>query len=57
MVERMIKKDPSERGSAEAYLKEERGNLFPKYFYDYFVSFFLQFSRSPALTADERIKV
>ncbi|KAB7502179.1 Phosphoinositide 3-kinase regulatory subunit 4 [Armadillidium nasatum] len=37
MVEQMIKKDPSERGSAEAYLKEERGNLFPNYFYDYFV--------------------
>lgn len=51
----MIEKEPSQRKSAEYYLAEYRGTLFPEYFYSFLQSYMLIFSSTPILTPDEKI--
>lgn len=51
----MISKDPSQRLSAEIYLSQERGRLFPEYFYSFLQSYMHMFSTCPILSPDEKI--
>lgn len=55
LLSSMIQRDPSQRLSAELYLSQERGSLFPEYFYTFLQSYMLIFSTSPILSADEKI--
>lgn len=53
----MIQRDPSKRLSAELYLAQERGRIFPEYFYNFLQSYMLMFSAtSPILSPDEKIE-
>nr|XP_022913149.1 phosphoinositide 3-kinase regulatory subunit 4 isoform X1 [Onthophagus taurus] len=51
----MIQKDPTQRLSAESYLSQERGRLFPHYFYTFLQPYMLDFSASPILSCDEKM--
>lgn len=51
----MISRDPSQRQSAETYLSQEKGRLFPEYFYTFLQPYILGFSASPILSPDEKI--
>lgn len=55
LIKSMIEKEPSQRKSAEFYLAEYRGTLFPEYFYSFLQSYMLIFSSTPILTPDEKI--
>lgn len=55
LIKNMIEKEPSQRKSAEFYLAEYRGTLFPEYFYTFLQSYMLIFSSTPILTPDEKI--
>lgn len=55
LISSMIQKDPNQRLSAELYLSQERGRLFPEYFYSFLQSYMLIFSASPILSPDEKI--
>lgn len=55
LISSMIQKDPNQRLSAELYLSQERGKLFPEYFYSFLQSYMLIFSASPILSPDEKI--
>lgn len=55
LISSMIQKDPNQRLSAELYLSQERGRLFPEYFYSFLQSYMLIFSTSPILSPDEKI--
>ncbi|KAL1450140.1 hypothetical protein WDU94_002590, partial [Cyamophila willieti] len=53
----MIQKVPSKRESAENALSNERGKLFPEYFYTFLQSYMLIFSKhDPILSPDEKIE-
>nr|XP_018916322.1 PREDICTED: phosphoinositide 3-kinase regulatory subunit 4 [Bemisia tabaci] len=57
LVRAMLHMDPSQRCSAEHYLDQERGRLFPEYFYSFLQSYMLIFSStSPILSPDEKIE-
>ncbi|XP_045455621.1 phosphoinositide 3-kinase regulatory subunit 4 [Melitaea cinxia] len=51
----MTELNPKDRKSAEIYLDEARGKLFPEYFYSFLQSYMLIFSGQPILPADEKI--
>lgn len=51
----MIQRNPAHRLSAELYLSQERGKLFPEYFYTFLQSYMQMFSASPILSPDEKI--
>lgn len=51
----MIEKNPTKRKSAEIYLSQARGNIFPEYFYSFLQSYMLMFSAAPILSPDEKI--
>lgn len=51
----MIEKDPNKRHSAEDYLAQHRGSLFPEYFFTFLQSYMLIFSATPILSPDEKI--
>ncbi|CAH2097621.1 unnamed protein product [Euphydryas editha] len=51
----MTERNPKDRRSAELYLDEARGKLFPEYFYSFLQSYMLIFSAQPILPADEKI--
>ncbi|KAG5888474.1 hypothetical protein JTB14_022104 [Gonioctena quinquepunctata] len=55
LISNMIDKDPTKRKSAEDYLAEYRGTLFPEYFFSFLQSYMLIFSSSPILSSDEKI--
>lgn len=55
LISSMIEIDPQKRLSAEDYLAQERGRLFPEYFYTFLQSYMLIFSASPIMTPDEKI--
>lgn len=55
LIESMISLDPKERKSADVYLDEERGRLFPDYFYTFLQSYMQMFSSIPILPPDEKI--
>ncbi|GLH13555.1 Phosphoinositide 3-kinase regulatory subunit 4 [Gryllus bimaculatus] len=51
----MIQKDPTKRLSAELYLAQQRGVVFPEYFYSFLQSYMLIFSAVPIVSPDEKI--
>ncbi|KAF6214508.1 hypothetical protein GE061_009251 [Apolygus lucorum] len=57
LVRDMIQREPSARKSAESYLAQERGKLFPEYFYSFLHSYMLMYcDTSPILSPDEKIE-
>ncbi|XP_053618179.1 phosphoinositide 3-kinase regulatory subunit 4 [Plodia interpunctella] len=55
LLHSMTERNPRDRRSAELYLDDARGNLFPEYFYSFLQSYMLIFSAQPILPADEKI--
>ncbi|VVC93436.1 unnamed protein product, partial [Leptidea sinapis] len=55
LLHSMTERNPKDRKSAEIYLDEARGTLFPEYFYSFLQSYILIFSAQPILPADEKI--
>ncbi|XP_063233284.1 phosphoinositide 3-kinase regulatory subunit 4 isoform X2 [Bacillus rossius redtenbacheri] len=55
LVRSMMQKDPSCRKSAELYLDEQRGRMFPEYFYSFMQSYMTIFSAGIILSPDEKI--
>lgn len=55
LISSMIEKDPTKRLSAEDYLAQHRGKLFPEYFYSFLQSYMLIFSANPIMSPDEKI--
>lgn len=51
----MLERNPASRKSAEIYLAQERGKIFPEYFYSFLQSYMLIFSAAPILSPDEKI--
>ncbi|XP_011189756.2 phosphoinositide 3-kinase regulatory subunit 4 [Zeugodacus cucurbitae] len=51
----MINLNSIYRKSAEDYLDEERGRLFPEYFYSFLQSYLQMFSSSPIMSPDDKI--
>lgn len=51
----MLEKNPANRKSAEIYLSQARGKVFPEYFYNFLQSYMLIFSAAPILSPDEKI--
>ena len=51
----MLEKNPANRKSAEIYLSQARGKIFPEYFYSFLQSYMLIFSAAPILSPDEKI--
>lgn len=57
LIGSMLSKDPSSRLSAEQYLEEYKGKLFPDYFYNFLLSYNIIFSNTiPILSADEKLE-
>lgn len=52
----MLSRDPRGRKSAEVYLAEERGILFPEYFYSFLQSYMQMFSSIPIMSPDDKIQ-
>lgn len=55
LITSMIALNPSDRKSAEVYLDEERGRLFPEYFYTFLQSYMQMFSSLQILPPDDKI--
>ncbi|XP_026728323.1 phosphoinositide 3-kinase regulatory subunit 4 isoform X2 [Trichoplusia ni] len=55
LLQSMTERNPRDRRSAELYLDEARGKLFPEYFYSFLQSYMLIFSAQPILPPDEKI--
>lgn len=51
----MLERNPTNRKSAEIYLAQARGIIFPEYFYSFLQSYMLIFSAAPILSPDEKI--
>ncbi|KAK6633048.1 hypothetical protein RUM43_012791 [Polyplax serrata] len=52
----LIQKEPSARSSAEIYLDQARGTVFPEYFYSFLQGYMLMFSAAqPIMSPDEKI--
>ncbi|XP_046685549.1 phosphoinositide 3-kinase regulatory subunit 4-like [Homalodisca vitripennis] len=57
LVRSMVQREAGKRLSAEDYLSQERGKVFPDYFYTFLQSYMLIFSSStPILSPDEKIE-
>ncbi|XP_055523812.1 phosphoinositide 3-kinase regulatory subunit 4 [Wyeomyia smithii] len=55
LLQSMLSLEPKNRKSAEIYLDQERGKLFPEYFYSFLQSYLQMFSTIPIVPADEKI--
>ena len=55
MLLTMIQKDPLSRKSANEHLCEQRGKVFPDYFYTFLQSYMQIFSTDPNMTSDHKI--
>ncbi|KYN01884.1 Phosphoinositide 3-kinase regulatory subunit 4 [Cyphomyrmex costatus] len=55
LLSSMLERNPSNRKSAEIYLAQTRGIIFPEYFYSFLQSYMLIFSAAPILSPDEKI--
>lgn len=55
LISSMISLNPAERKSADVYLDEERGRLFPEYFYTFLQSYMQMFSSLQILPPDDKI--
>lgn len=51
----MLERNPASRKSAEIYLAQARGTVFPEYFYLFLQPYMLIFSAAPILSPDEKI--
>lgn len=51
----MLSRNPKERKAAEIYLDQERGRLFPEYFYSFLQSYLQMFSSTEIMTPDDKI--
>ncbi|BES89107.1 phosphoinositide 3-kinase regulatory subunit [Nesidiocoris tenuis] len=57
LIRDMIQRDPQARMSAEFYLDQQRGKLFPEYFYTFLHSYMLIYcDTNPILSPDEKIE-
>lgn len=55
LVEHMIQRDPNARRNANSYLSEERGGVFPDYFYSFLQSYMQIFSTDQTMSPDQKI--
>ncbi|EFN87043.1 phosphoinositide 3-kinase regulatory subunit 4 isoform X1 [Harpegnathos saltator] len=55
LLSSMLERNPTNRKSAELYLSQARGIIFPEYFYSFLQSYMLIFSAAPILSPDEKI--
>uniref|UniRef100_A0A1B0CEG3 non-specific serine/threonine protein kinase n=1 Tax=Lutzomyia longipalpis TaxID=7200 RepID=A0A1B0CEG3_LUTLO len=55
LLSSMLHRNPAERKSAEIYLDQERGALFPEYFYTFLQSYMQMFSSIPIMPLDDKI--
>lgn len=55
LLSSMLERNPANRKSAEIYLSQTRGSIFPEYFYSFLQSYMLIFSAAPILSPDEKI--
>ncbi|KAG5326958.1 PI3R4 kinase, partial [Acromyrmex heyeri] len=55
LLSSMLERNPTNRKSAEIYLAQTRGTIFPEYFYSFLQSYMLIFSAAPILSPDEKI--
>ncbi|XP_077261895.1 vacuolar protein sorting 15 isoform X1 [Temnothorax americanus] len=55
LLRSMLERNPTNRKSAEIYLSQTRGTIFPEYFYSFLQSYMLIFSAAPILSPDEKI--
>ena len=55
MLEIMIERDPTLRKTANDHLCEQRGQVFPDYFYTFLQSYMQIFSTDPSMTSDHKI--
>lgn len=55
MIASMISLNPKERKSAELYLDEEKGRLFPEYFYSFLQPYIQIFSSIPLMSPDDKV--
>ncbi len=55
MLKIMIQKDPNARKSANEHLLEQRGQVFPDYFYTFLQSYMQIFSTDATMTSDNKI--
>ncbi|XP_055699019.1 phosphoinositide 3-kinase regulatory subunit 4 [Phlebotomus papatasi] len=55
LIASMLNRNPAERKSAEIYLDQERGSLFPEYFYTFLQSYMQMFSSIPIMPLDDKI--
>ncbi|XP_071440948.1 phosphoinositide 3-kinase regulatory subunit 4 [Hetaerina americana] len=55
LLRSMMEKDASLRLSAEVYLDQQRGKVFPEYFYSFLQSYMLIFSAVPIISLDEKV--
>ena len=55
MLEHMIQKDASQRHSANSYLSDEKGRVFPQFFYSFAQSYMQIFSNEPGMLPDQKI--
>lgn len=55
LITSMISRNPTDRKSAEVYLDEQRGKLFPEYFYSFLQSYMQMFSSLQILPPDDKI--
>lgn len=57
LISSMISLNPDDRKTAEIYLDEERGRLFPDYFYTFLQPYLQIFSSNPVLPPDEKMLI
>ena len=55
MLESMIQKEPNLRKTANEHLTEQKGKVFPDYFYTFLQSYMQIFSTDPTMTSDHKI--
>ena len=55
MLETMIQKEPNLRKTANEHLLDQRGEVFPDYFYTFLQSYMQIFSTDPSMTSDHKI--
>lgn len=55
LLSSMLERNPANRKSAEIYLSQARGTIFPEYFYTFLQSYLHIFSSVPILPPDEKI--
>lgn len=55
LVRHMMQREPSHRLSAEEYLIQQRGKVFPEYFYTFLKLYLQRFAMIPIVPPDDRV--